>query len=146
MRQFGRALRPSVYDLLDYPEVPAANFLLVHRDASGRRTVLAIGNLKHSSPSLNLAEIAMRRTPRSNEVHLHLLAPSSAQERHIIELDLRAGRIGCDSNERIVCNAPLKLPAPTPTRLPLPPNAPVPQAAARFSFRQPMQLRCGPAE
>lgn len=91
----------SVYDLLDCPETPAANFLLVHRDAQGRRSVLAIGNLKNSSPSLNLAEIRHRGARLgANEVHLHLLAPS-AEQRRIVELDLRAGRIDCESNERI---------------------------------------------
>ncbi len=91
----------TVYDLLDCPEVPAANFLLVHRDASGRRSVLAIGHLKHEVASLNLAEIRHRAARLgANEVHVHLLAPS-AQERRIVELDLRAGRIDCDADERI---------------------------------------------
>jgi hypothetical protein len=91
----------TVYDLLDCPEVPAANFLLVHRDASGRRSVLAIGHLKHEAASLNLAEIRHRGARLgANEVHVHLLAPS-AQERRIVELDLRAGRIDGDADERI---------------------------------------------
>jgi hypothetical protein len=91
----------TVYDLLDCPEVPAANFLLVRREASGRRSVLAIGHLKHNSGSLNLAELRHRSARiGANEVHLHLLA-TSAQDRRIVELDLRAGRIDCEGDERI---------------------------------------------
>jgi hypothetical protein len=91
----------TVYDLLDCPEVPAANFLLVHRDASGQRSVLAIGHLKHEAPSLNLAEIRHRGARLgANEVHLHLLAPS-AQQRRIVELDLRKGGIDGDMHAPI---------------------------------------------
>jgi hypothetical protein len=91
----------TVYDLLDCPEVPAANFLLVRRDASGRRSVLAIGHLKHDAASLNLAELRHRGARLgANEVHVHLLA-STAEQRRKIELDLRAGRIDANADERI---------------------------------------------
>lgn len=91
----------TVYDLLDCPEVPAANFLLVHRDASGNRSVLAIGHLKHRAASLNLAELRHRGARLgANEVHVHLLAPS-AHQRCMIELDLRAGRIDGNPHQRI---------------------------------------------
>jgi hypothetical protein len=97
----GRRYVHTVYDLIDCPEVPAANFLLVRRDASGRRSVLAIGHLKNDAASLNLAEIRHRGARLgANEVHVHLLAPS-AQERRVIELDLRAGRIDGEDDERI---------------------------------------------
>jgi len=95
----GRRYVHSVYDLIDCPEVPAANFVLVRRDGSGRRAVLAIGYLAHSAGSLNLAELRHRGARLgANEVHIHLLAPS-AHERRIVELDLRAGQI--DSEESI---------------------------------------------
>jgi len=95
----GRRYVHTVYDLLDCPEIPAANFLLVHRDVSGHRAVLAIGHLKHRAASLNLAEIRHRAARLgANEVHIHLLAPS-AHERCMVELDLRAGRIDCDPDE-----------------------------------------------
>lgn len=85
----------SVYSLFECPEVPAANFLLVRRDASGSREVLAIGRLRHGAGSLNLAEIRQRGARLgANEVHVHLLAPSAAQRR-VIEADLRAGQIDC---------------------------------------------------
>lgn len=92
----------TVYDFLDCPEVPAANFLLVHRDAAGRRTVLAIGHAVHSAGSLNLAEIRQRGARLgANEVHVHLLAPS-AKQRRMVELDLRAGKIDGQQDDRIV--------------------------------------------
>lgn len=93
----------SVYDLIDCPEVPAANFLLVRRDGIGRRTVLAIGHLTHDASSLNLAEIRHRGARLgANEVHVHLLA-TSPQQRRVIELDLRAAQIDRDpaAEERI---------------------------------------------
>jgi hypothetical protein len=97
----GRRYVHSVYDLVDCPEVPAANFLLVHRDGAGRRSVLAIGHLTNSTGSLNLAEIRHRGARLgANEVHVHLLAPS-AQQRRMVELDLRAGHIDHDSEQRI---------------------------------------------
>ena len=97
----GRRYVHTDYDLFDCPEVPAANFLLVERDASGRRSVLAIGHLKNQAASLNLAELRHRAARLgANEVHVHLLAPS-AQERRTVELDLRAARIDCGADERI---------------------------------------------
>ncbi|MCC7253028.1 hypothetical protein [Hyphomicrobium sp.] len=91
----------TVYDLFECPEVPAANFLLVRRDASGHRSVLAIGHLKHNAGSLNLAELRHRGARLgANEVHVHLLAPS-AHERRVVELDLRAGGIDRVEDERI---------------------------------------------
>lgn len=82
----------TVYDLLDCPEMPQGNYMLVKRDDQGRRSVLALGHLNHQSASLNLAELR-RRGARlgANEVHVHLLA-NSAQERRLVELDLRAGQ------------------------------------------------------
>jgi hypothetical protein len=97
----GRRYVHSVYDLFDCPEVPAANFLLVRRDGSGHRSVLAIGHVTHDAGSLNLAEIRFRAARLgANEVHVHLLAPS-AQERRIVELDLRAGQIDHDTADRL---------------------------------------------
>ncbi|AHB47591.1 hypothetical protein W911_02875 [Hyphomicrobium nitrativorans NL23] len=91
----------SVYSLLECPEVPVANFLLVRRDGSGHREVLAIGRLRHGSSSLNLAEIRLRGARLgANEVHVHLLAPS-AEERRAVELDLRAGQADRADDTRI---------------------------------------------
>lgn len=98
----GRRYVHTVYDLLDCPEIPAANFLLVRRDGSGDRSVLAIGHLKHKAASLNLAEIRHRAARLgANEVHVHLLALSSSQRR-AIECDLRAGQDERDGDSPIV--------------------------------------------
>lgn len=94
----GRRYVHSVYDLIECPELPAANFLLVHRDGAGRRTVLAVGHTTHTAASLNLAEIRHRAARLgANEVHVHLLAPS-LQQRRLVELDLRAGGIDADGD------------------------------------------------
>jgi hypothetical protein len=96
----GRRYVHTVYSLIDCPEIPPANFLLVRREASGQRTVLAIGHLKHTAGSLNLAEVRQRGARLgANEVHVHLLAPTT-QQRCMVELDLRSGHI--DGDERIV--------------------------------------------
>jgi hypothetical protein len=97
----GRRYVHSVYDLFDCPEIPSANFLLVRRDASGFRSVLAIGHVSHKAGSLNLAEIRYRAARLgANEVHVHLLAPS-AQERRMVELDLRAAQIDQPDMDRV---------------------------------------------
>jgi len=89
----------TVYNLVDCPEIPPANFLLVRREVSGLCTVLAIGHLKHAAGSLNLAEIRKRGARLgANEVHVHLLAPT-VQQRCMVELDLRSGHI--DADDRI---------------------------------------------
>lgn len=78
----------TVYPLLECPEMPNANVLLVQRQASGRAEVMHIGRLEHGAGSLNLAEI--RHTAAvlgANEVHVHLLA-DTAPERAAIERDL----------------------------------------------------------
>jgi hypothetical protein len=91
----------TVYSLVDCPEVPQGNFILVHRDAEGRRAVLATGHLTRECPSLNLAELRQRGARLgANEVHIHLLA-STAQQRRRIELDLRAGQMGVGVSDRV---------------------------------------------
>ena len=86
----------TVYDLIDCPEFPAANFLLVHREKSGRRTVLAIGHATHAAGSLNLAEIRQRGAELgADEVHVHLLADNSKLGK-LIEFDLRTGQVEAD--------------------------------------------------
>lgn len=97
----GRRYVHTVYGLIECPEVPQGNYMLVRRDEQGRRTVLAIGHLARDCGSLNLAELRHRGARLgANEVHIHLLA-SSAQQRRRIELDLRAGLMGTGVNGRI---------------------------------------------
>ncbi|SRR5258705_4636368 len=80
----------SVFSLIGCPELPAANYMLVKRDARGRRKVLRIGRTEHDAPSLNLAEIRHRGAKLgANEVHVHLLS-RNVGERRVVEMDLRA--------------------------------------------------------
>jgi hypothetical protein len=78
----------TVFRLLDCPELPNSNIVLVRRDREGRAEALHIGRVEEDSPSLNLA--AIRRTAAqigADEVHVHLLG-RSLDERHGIERDL----------------------------------------------------------
>jgi hypothetical protein len=88
----GRRYVHTIYSLVDCPAVPAGNYILVHRDAEGRRLVLAIGRVGNAAASLNLAEIRRRGAELgANEVHVHLLAPNAKLSR-LIETDLRSGQ------------------------------------------------------
>jgi hypothetical protein len=83
----------TIYSLIECPELPRANYVLVHRDAAGRCRVLRIGRLAHKAESLNLAEI--RHTGAklgANEVHVHLLGRSDQQRRQIA-LDITAAQV-----------------------------------------------------
>jgi len=87
----GRRYVHTIYSLVDCPVVPAGNYILVHRDAEGRRLVLAIGRVGNTAASLNLAEIRRRGAELgANEVHVHLLAPNAKLSR-FVETDLRSG-------------------------------------------------------
>lgn len=86
----GRRYVHTVYPLRDCPELPASNFVLVHRDDRGRCSALAVGRLSHRSASLNLAEIRQRGARLgASEVHVHLLAEGSRQMK-VIEQDVRS--------------------------------------------------------
>jgi hypothetical protein len=79
----------SVYNLFDCPPVEGANYILVKRHSDGQRTVISIGRATSETGTLNLAEIRLRSAQLgANEVHIHLLANSSAQSQ-LIETDLR---------------------------------------------------------
>lgn len=85
-----RAYPHTVYELHACPPIPAANYVLVRRGATGRRDVLDIGRVNLAAPTLNLAE--MRRRAASlgaDEIHLHLLALDDAYAEWI-EHDLKA--------------------------------------------------------
>jgi hypothetical protein len=92
----GKRYVHSVYDLLDCPLLPAVNYVLVRRNASGRPEVLSIGRVTHSPPSLNLAEIRQRGAELgAHEVHVHLLA-ENAKHSKLVEFDLRTGQVEAD--------------------------------------------------
>ena len=93
----GKRYVHTIHALYDCPELPAANFVLVRRDANGQRAILAIGRVTSACASLNLAEIRQRGAQLgANEVHVHLLAQGQ-QESKAVEFDLRTGQFsgGC---------------------------------------------------
>jgi hypothetical protein len=80
-----------IYSLIECPELPASNYVLVGRDDSGRRKVLHVGRTTNVAASLNLAEIRMRGAQLGAcEVHVHLLAENDGHRR-LVDLDLRTG-------------------------------------------------------
>ena len=84
----------TVYSLIDCPAVPAANYLLVRRDASGICHALAVGRVSEEAPSLNLARIRqLGASMGATEVHVHLLA-GNARQGKLIEFDLKSGLLG----------------------------------------------------
>jgi hypothetical protein len=90
----GRRYAHHVYGLVECPPLPAANYILVRRDAGGRRTALRIGIGRSKAPTLNLAEVRRYGAQAgANEVHVCLDAASDA-ERRLIACDLRAGLLG----------------------------------------------------
>lgn len=83
----------TIYSLIECPEMPAGNYVLVRRTPEGRRIALAIGRAVHAAASLNLAEIRQRGAQLgANEVHVHLLAESKSQSK-LIEFDLKSGQL-----------------------------------------------------
>ncbi|MBU1210323.1 MAG: hypothetical protein KJ587_03500 [Alphaproteobacteria bacterium] len=83
----------TIHSLLYCPELPAVNYLLVHRDSSGVQTVLAAGHTAHDAPSLNLAEIRRHgATLGANEVHVHMLADNRSSAK-VIEQDLKGAQL-----------------------------------------------------
>jgi hypothetical protein len=89
----GKRYVHTIYDLFECPALPAANYVLIKREAGQRRQILSIGRVCHSSPSLNLAEIRQRGAELgAHEVHVHLLAESSKESR-MVEFDLKTGQV-----------------------------------------------------
>jgi hypothetical protein len=88
----GRRYVHTIYSLLDCPEIPAGNYILVRREGRSRR-VLAVGRVDSAAPSLNLAQLRhVGANLGANEVHVHLLAGSPKQSL-MVELDLRSGQV-----------------------------------------------------
>lgn len=89
----GRRYVHTIYSLIDCPEIPAGNYVLVRREGRGRRSVLAVGRVESDAPSLNLAELRQKGALLgANEVHVHLLA-GSPKHSLMVELDLRSGQV-----------------------------------------------------
>ena len=87
----GRRYLHSVYPLIECPEIPLANYVLVRRGRDGSRQPLHTGRTCSETGSLNLALI--RRTAArlgANEVHIHVMTDNPRQRREV-EHDLRLG-------------------------------------------------------
>ncbi len=92
----GKRYVHTVYELLECPPLPVANYVLVRREPGARRKVLSIGRVGNSAASLNLAEIRQLGAELgADEVHVHLLA-ESAKLAKLVEFDLRTGQIEAD--------------------------------------------------
>ena len=101
----GRQYAHGVFSLIECPPLPRAAYVLVRREADGRRRALHIASGQSDAPTLNLARIRQRGAMLgANEVHVHALATTD-EERHLIVCDLRAGQFGALAEEpaRAVC-------------------------------------------
>lgn len=92
----GRSYVHSIYSLIDCPELPRVNFLLVCLDESGRRTVRHAGQTTSQSASVNRAHIRQLGAELgAHEVHIHFLG-ASVRDREIIAFDLAASVLSQD--------------------------------------------------
>ena len=95
----GQAYVLSVYSLIDCPPLPKATFVLVRRQADGRRLALHVGLARTDTATLNLAQVRQRGAQLgANEVHVCFLPPSNA-EHALVACDLRAGQFGTLAGE-----------------------------------------------
>ncbi len=84
----GKRYLHSVFLLIDCPEIPKANYILVRCDADGRRRALDIGQTFETACSLNLAHLRQRGTRLGAiEIHIHVLA-DTPRGRDAVETDL----------------------------------------------------------
>ena len=91
--QSGKRYLHTVYPLLECPEVPRANYILVRRDASGYCRPVRIGQTRELATSLNLARLRHEAASLgANEVHIHVLSDSSP-DRDEVEQDLVAAQL-----------------------------------------------------
>jgi hypothetical protein len=89
----GKRYVHTIYDLIECPPLPAANYILVRRAPGTRRQILSIGRVRNDCSSLNLAEIRQRGAELgAEEVHVHLLAETPKVAR-LVEFDLKTGQI-----------------------------------------------------
>ena len=80
----------TVYPLVECPELPRANFILVGRGEDGTRLPIRVGQTREDVVSLNRARLRhLGAVLGAVEVHVHLLA-EGREERSAVEADLRA--------------------------------------------------------
>jgi len=86
----GRRYLHTVFPLLDCPEIPKANYIIVARDGKDARQALEIGQTFDHAGSLNLAHLRQRAAQLgASEIHIHVLAETPSG-RNSVEADLRA--------------------------------------------------------
>lgn len=89
----GKRYIHSVYSLVNCPELPKTNYVLVHRDENSECKALCIGDTKDSAASLNLAFLRHNAARLgANEIHVHVMTKNK-YEREMVRLDL----LGCQS-------------------------------------------------
>jgi hypothetical protein len=82
----GRRHLFSVYSLLDCPPLPPAVYLLVRREADGRREILATGHVDAVHAPSNLATLRqLGAQAEANEVHVCLAADDADLRARIAE-------------------------------------------------------------
>ena len=84
----------TVFALIDCPQLPRANYILVRRDQDGTCRPLDIGQTVYVAESLNLAHLRRRAVLLgANEIHIHFLS-ESVRQRRAVEADLSARQLG----------------------------------------------------
>ena len=76
----------TIHSLLSCPELPQCNYILVRATSKNESgyDILAIGQVDHPTPSLNLAELRQRGAELgATGVHVHLLATSPEHSQQI---------------------------------------------------------------
>jgi hypothetical protein len=95
----GQAYVHTVYSLIECPPLPKASYVLVRRDAHGRRMALHVGLGRSAAATLNLAQVRQRGAQLgANEVHVYL--PQAQEQDALVACDLRAGQFGSLASER----------------------------------------------
>lgn len=91
----GQCYVHSAYTLTGCPDLPRSVCLLIRIGGKMRGAEpLAVLRLEHGADCANLARVRLiGATLGANEVHVHVLG-DGAQQRRLIELDLRAGLLG----------------------------------------------------
>ena len=90
--QSGKRYLHTVYSLLECPEVPRANYILVRRMPSGRCKPVRVGQTREGATSLNLAHLRHEAAALgADEVHIHVLSDSSPA-RDEVEQDIVAAQ------------------------------------------------------
>ena len=86
----GRRYLHTVFPLLDCPEIPKSNYIIVARGPKGARRALEIGQTFDHAGSLNLAYLRQRAAQLGGcEIHIHVLSETPSG-RNSVEADLRA--------------------------------------------------------